>query len=161
MYSISLNKKIDFLSENLKQYGFKVVMSESDSIYDSFYNTETIIEPSLIITPIENKDVVKKENLQIGNKSSTLNIKLSTDLSVPQLSLLFKMINDLKPNIFKTESNAELFRFISANFKTKKSSEKGISTNKLSNEFSNPDLKAIEFWEKHLYTMLSQLKKLK
>ena len=34
------------------------------------------------------------------------------------------MINDLKPKIFNTKSDAELFRFISANFQTKKSSEK-------------------------------------
>ena len=162
MYPITLNKKIEFLSDKLNEFGFKIVLSEPDSIYDSFYNIETYIEPSLTLIPIDKEDAkVKNEITQTQKEISTSNNKLITDLSVPQLSLLFKMINDLKPVIFKTESNAELYRFISANFKTKKSSEDGISTNKLSNEFGSPNLRAIEFWEKHLHTMLSNLRNLK
>ena len=95
------------------------------------------------------------------NTTNTVTPKLKTDLSVPQIALLFKMINDLKPKVFNTNSDAELFRFISANFETKKSSDKGISTNKLRNEFNAPELKSIDFWEKHLHTMLSDVRKLK
>ena len=102
-----------------------------------------------------------KEKEQEDNPQTIKETTLKTDLSVPQLSLLFKMINDLKPKIFNTKSDAELFRFISSNFQTKKSSENGISTNKLRNEFNTPSLNAIEFWETHLHTMLSNLRKLK
>lgn len=161
-YEISKSKKIEYLSEKLKQFGLKVEFHQPDPIYDSFYNIETKIEPYYEIVQIEknnqNSDNVVSTDLENQVLS---NQKLKTDLSVPQLSLLFKMINDLKPKIFNTKSDADLFRFISANFQTKKSSDKGISINKLRNEFSSPELNAIEFWEKHLHTMLSILKKLK
>jgi hypothetical protein len=72
------------------------------------------------------------------------------------------MVNDLKPTVFNVKSEAELHRFISANFQTKQSNpEKGISTQKLRNEFNSPDYKAIEFWEKHIRTMQAEIKKLK
>jgi hypothetical protein len=87
--------------------------------------------------------------------------RLQTNLSVPELALLFKMTSELKPAIYKTRTKEELFQFISNNLQTKKSTEKGISVNKLRNEFSNPDFKAIEFWEEHLRTMLYQIKNLK
>ncbi|PVX49292.1 hypothetical protein C7377_1838 [Balneicella halophila] len=116
------------------------------------YQLQGLINSEL--SKIQEKEVVVKP----GVNSALI---LKTDLSVPQLALLFKMVNDLKPKIFNTKSDAELFRFISANFQTKKSTERGISTQKLRNEFGNPDLKAIEFWEKHLHTMLYNLRKLK
>jgi hypothetical protein len=92
---------------------------------------------------------------------STATPKLKTDLSVPQLALLFKMLNDLKPNIFEVKSEAELHRFISANFETKKSKEDGISTDKLRILFNQPDSKAANFWEKHFYTLIAEIKKFK
>ncbi|WP_288955748.1 hypothetical protein [uncultured Polaribacter sp.] len=160
-YKFSLQRKIDFLTEKINKIGFNVVKNEPEPIYDSFYNIKTDVEPFYSLEPILKENLINEAVLNTSIKTTSSNDKLITDLSVPQLSLLFKMINDLKPQIFKTESNAELFRFISANFKTKKSSEKGISENKLRNEFSCPDLKAIEFWETHLRTMLSELKKTK
>ena len=92
---------------------------------------------------------------------ATATPKLKTDLSVPQLALLFKMLNDLKPNIFEVKSEAELHRFISANFETKKSKEDGISTDKLRILFNQPDSKAADFWEKHFYTLIAEIKKFK
>ncbi len=87
--------------------------------------------------------------------------RLKTNLSVPQLALLFKMLSDLKPNIFNINSEAELLRFISANFETKQSKEEGISTDKLRILFNQPDSKAADFWEKHYYTLLAETKKFK
>jgi len=84
--------------------------------------------------------------------------KLKTNLSVPELAYLFKMLNELKPNIFSTTSNAELYRFISANFSSKKS--EAISTDKLNNLNSDPDENAIDFWKKHLSTLYTNIKKL-
>lgn len=89
------------------------------------------------------------------------NAKLKTNLSVAQLAFLFKMLKDLKPSIFEIESEAELLRFISANFETKKSTEDGISTNKLRILFNQPETKAAEFWEKHFYTFIAEVKKFK
>lgn len=133
----------------------------------TYINKEKIFFPLEFFPIYQLQGLINAELSKIKEKEELLNPhikstpKLKTDLSVPQLSLVFKMINDLKPTIFNTKSDAELFRFISANFQTKKSSEKGISTQKLRNEFNNPDLKAIEFWEKHLHTMLSNIRKLK
>lgn len=160
-YKFSLQRKIDFLAQKFNEIGFNLIKSEPEPIYDSFYNIKTDVEPFYSLEPILKNTVTNEPVFNTSIKETSSNDKLITNLSVPQLSLLFKMINDLKPTVFKTESNAQLFRFISTNFKTKKSSEKGISENKLRNEFSSPDIKAIEFWETHLYTMLAQLKKIK
>lgn len=133
----------------------------------TYINKEKLFFPLEFFPIYQLQGLINAELSKIKEKEELLNPhikstpKLKTDLSVPQLSLVFKMINDLKPKVFNTKSDAELFRFISANFQTKKSSEKGISTQKLRNEFNNPDLKAIEFWEKHLHTMLSNIRKLK
>lgn len=125
---------------------------EEEQFFSSIYQLQSLINKEL------GKIQEKEEPINPQTQSKN---KLKVDLSVPELSLLFKMINDLKPTIFNTKSDADLFRFISTNYQTKKSSEKGISTQKLRNEFNNPDLKAIEFWEKHLHTMLSNIRKLK
>jgi hypothetical protein len=85
--------------------------------------------------------------------------RLKTNLSVPQLALLFKMLDVLKPKFFDNRTEAELHRFISDNFQTKMSGEAGISTDKLRILFNQPDPKAIDFWEKHLHTLLNELKK--
>ncbi len=108
-------------------------------------------------------ELAKHDKEQVGeNNISQKSDKLKVNLSVPQLALLFKMINDLKPTVFNVKSEAELHRFISANFQTKSSDpDKGISENKLRILFNQSDSKAIEFWEKHLRTMLAEIKKLK
>lgn len=95
-------------------------------------------------------------------ESNSINTqRLKTNLSVPQLALLFKMLDILKPKIFENRTEAEIHRFISANFETKKSGEDGISTDKLRILFNQPESKSIDFWEKHLHTLLSELKKIK
>ena len=88
------------------------------------------------------------------------NEKLKTNLSVKELALLFKMLKDLKPNIFELESEAELLRFISVNFETKKNKE-DLSTNTLRKFFNKPDSKAAEFWQKHFFTLNAEVKKFK
>jgi oligoribonuclease (3'-5' exoribonuclease) len=149
-----------------KSKAFNVATNDMDLDF-TYINKEKIFFPLEFFPIYQLQGLINAELSKIKEKEELLNPdikitpKLKTDLSVPQLSLVFKMINDLKPTIFNTKSDAELFRFISANFQTKKSTEKGISTQKLRNEFNNPDLKAIEFWEKHLHTMLSNIRKLK
>jgi hypothetical protein len=145
---------------------FNVATNERDLDFTCI-NKEKIFFPLEFLSIYQLQGLINVELGKIKEKDELLNpqiqstLMLKTDFSVPQLSLLFKMVNDLKPKVFNTKSDAELFRFISANFQTKKSSEKGISTQKLRNEFSNPEFNSIEFWEKHLHTMLSNIRKLK
>jgi hypothetical protein len=149
-----------------KSKAFNIATNDMDLDF-IYINKEKIFFPLEFFPIYQLQGLINAELSKIKEKEELLNPqikstpKLKTDLSVPQLSLIFKMINDLKPKIFNTKSDAELFRFISANFQTKKSSEKGISTQKLRNEFNTPELKSIEFWEKHLHTMLSNIRKLK
>lgn len=109
------------------------------------------------------KELDKHQVTTDSDATSKVNLdKLKVNLSVPQLAFLFKMINDLKPSIFNLKSEAELHRFISANFQTKSSDpEKGISENKLRILFNSPDPKAAEFWEKHIRTIQAEIKNLK
>ncbi|PQJ17035.1 hypothetical protein BST93_10205 [Nonlabens tegetincola] len=109
------------------------------------------------------KELDKHQGTTNSDATSKVNLdKLKVNLSVPQLAFLFKMINDLKPSIFNLKSEAELHRFISANFQTKSSDpEKGISENKLRILFNSPDPKAAEFWEKHIRTIQAEIKNLK
>jgi len=86
------------------------------------------------------------------------NPKLKTNLTVPQLAFLFKLLYELKPDIFDVQSKAELQRFISANFSTKGTSDQDISTEKLKQLFSDPDPDAAAFWRKHFLTMLAETK---
>ena len=87
--------------------------------------------------------------------------KLKTNLSVPELALLFKLLKDLKPNIFDIKSEAELHRFISTNFETKRTGDKDISTQKLRSQFNQPESKAAEFWETNLRLLQADVKKFK
>lgn len=104
-----------------------------------------------------------KENLKIdfSKLADAKSNRIKTNLSVPQLAFLFKMLKDLKPGIFDIKAEADLHRFISANFITKKSGDDGISTEKLRQLFNQPDPKAAEFWEKHFSTLNTDVRKLK
>lgn len=134
----------------------------------TYINKERLLFPFEFYNIYEMQRIIKtelaKHEKETTNEESntTSNERLKVNMSVPQLALLLKMVNDLKPSIFNLKSEAELHRFISANFQTKNSSvENGISENKLRILFNQPDSKAIEFWEKHLRTMLAEIKKMK
>jgi len=110
----------------------------------------------IILNEIKKHDKVEENNTVTSN-----NPKLKTNLSVPELALLFKLLKDLKPNIFDIKSEAELHRFISTNFETKRTGDKDISTQKLRSQFNQPESKAAEFWEEKLRLMLADVKKFK
>ena len=103
----------------------------------------------------------KQKKLELINDrlESKTKIKLRTFLTVPQLAYIFKLLAELKPDIFDVKSKAELQRFISANFSTKGTTNQEISTDKLKQLFSDPDPDAAEFWRKHFLTMLAETKK--
>lgn len=84
---------------------------------------------------------------------------IKTNLSVGDLALLFRMLFELKPDIFDIKTKAELFRFISSNFTTKKSKEGEISIDTITKKFNDPETKSKELWATHLHTLIAFLKK--
>jgi len=80
--------------------------------------------------------------------------KLNTNLTVPQLSYLFKMLMDIHPPIFVNKTNKEIYQFIEASFTTKGKEETGPTVAKLNNLNSNVDKATAEFWAIHLKKML-------
>lgn len=144
------------------------ILNEKEGEIITSINKERLLFPFEFYSIYEMQRIIKtelaKHEKQPTNEESNKpsNERLKVNLSVPQLALLFKMINDLKPSVLNVSTEAELLRFISANFQTKNSSvENGISENKLRILFNQPDDKAIDFWEKHLRTMLAEIKKMK
>ncbi|MBK8516076.1 MAG: hypothetical protein IPL55_07235 [Saprospiraceae bacterium] len=138
-------------------------MLKSDGIKDiflttliSYFSTEKLHQVDVRIWAVFKSLILSETSI---SSTTQVNNKLKTNLSVPQLAQLFKLIHELKPQIFNVASDAELHRFISMNFETKKSNESGISTEKLRQLFHTPEPNAAEFWEKHLYTMIHNTKK--
>ena len=86
--------------------------------------------------------------------------KLKTTMSVPEISLLFRLLHDLKPEIFETESKTELYRWLSENLSSKRTGKNDLSENSIKNHFNSPDSNAIDFWKKHFFTMQASLKKM-
>ncbi len=91
------------------------------------------------------------------NLSGQQKNKLRTNLSVPQLALLFKELNKLKPNIFDIKTNTELYQFISDSFTTKQSAG-DISTKSIKNKFEDPNQTTIDFWADKFRKMLSNVR---
>ena len=85
--------------------------------------------------------------------------KIKTDLSVPQLAYFFKLLYEVKPEIFPGLTKADLYRFIAANFITKGKGDAEISVDSLSNHFNSPEKKTAEFWAAYLKKMLEQSRK--
>lgn len=71
---------------------------------------------------------------------------LKTGLTVPQIAFLFKILSEHNDIGIETKTKTELYNFISQNFATKKSTEKGISIKKLAEYFNEPDPDAQAFW---------------
>lgn len=87
------------------------------------------------------------------------NPKLKTNLTVPQLAYLFRLLNDLNPNIFDIEDKTDLSDFIANNFITKATESKGISPQNIYNKFSNVEKVTAKFWAEKLQKMLQEARK--
>ncbi len=163
LYTILTSEPPEFEDEFAENFNRDTHGIQTDfyNYYYGFYLDTAIafiVEQINELNPVQS---LSSNGSQAQQILATATPKLKTDLSVPQLALLFKVLNDLKPNIFEVKSEAELHRFISANFETKKSKEDGISTDKLRILFNQPDSKAADFWEKHFYTFIAEIKKFK
>lgn len=163
---ISLGYLEEFKAPEIKKDGVIVDLGIKDSIY---VNKEKLLFPFEFYSVYEFKNMVIYEInklKKINNKTDDVSkinkkLKLKVNMSVGELSLIFKLINDLKPNLFEVKSEAELHRFISSNFETKKTGDNDISTTKLRILFNQPEFKAAEFWEEKLRLMLADVKKIK
>ena len=93
-------------------------------------------------------------NLEEEAKPTSKKIRLKTNLNVPQLSYLFKLLMDVKPAIFNIKTNKELYDFINANFSTKGLPDVGPSASTLNNLYSDVDKSTANFWVERLKKML-------
>ena len=93
------------------------------------------------------------EGILFDEPEKSSNKPLDTNLTVPQLALLFRMLTELKPDLFIESVKADLFRYMSLNFHTKDVKDKSISTESLRKKFNNPAREDIAFWQKHLITL--------
>ncbi len=87
------------------------------------------------------------------------NAKLKTNLSVPQLAYLFRLLNDLNPSIFEIDDKTDLSNFIANNFITKATEKAGISPKSVYNLFSNIEKDTANFWATKLKKMLEDARK--
>ncbi len=157
-YIFDLDAKYPGIIDKNTKIGFNGESYLDIDYFSHFYPTEFV--NLYILLNLLNSELGKKNNRPNTDLVIERN-RLKTNLSVPQLALLFSSLNELKPNIFTVSSEAELHRFISLNFETKKSPSEGISTNKLRNLFSSPDPKDAGFWITHLHTIVTNLRKVK
>ena len=82
--------------------------------------------------------------------------KLKVNITVPQLTFLFKMLNDLKPDIFDIASKKELSNFIADNFITKATEKEGIKEGSVYNHLTDTDKSTAIFWSEKLSKMIQE-----
>jgi hypothetical protein len=82
--------------------------------------------------------------------------KMDTNLSVPDLALLFRLLDE--SSIINTKHKTEIYRFINKNFKTK--NQDNISESSVKNKFLSPDNKSLRNLDILLTNLKQQLKKI-
>ena len=82
--------------------------------------------------------------------------KLKVNITVPQLTFLFKMLNDLNPAIFDIETKKELSHFIADNFITEATKKDGIKEGSVYNLLTDTDKKTAIFWTEKLSKMIQE-----
>mgnify|MGYP000979592745 CR=1 FL=1 len=145
----------------------KVIDDFHIRFFEGYYKAyeKSYVQFEKFITPIY--DDYKKGLLNANSKNNITpliipdeNPKLKTNLSVPQLAYLFKLLNDLNPNIFELNAKTDLSDFIANNFVTKATEKNGISSKSVYNLFSNVDKDTANFWVDKLKKMLEQARKI-
>jgi hypothetical protein len=126
---------------------------DTESIQNDFYNY------ILIRNANETKNFINEQlgKLKSNNQQIMTNNKLKTKLTVPQLALLFKLLDDEK--LFDIKTKTELHKFISNNFQTKK--QENISESSVKNKMDTPEATALEFWDETLLHLRQQVQKIK
>lgn len=138
-------QKLDFLKYDIEIHNLTFLQSIPRQLQDALNATKLFINANLAI--------------DFSKITEPKAPPIKTNLSVGDLALLFRMLFELKPDIFDVKTKAELFRFISSNFTTKKSKEGEISIDTITKKFNSPEKSAKELWSAHLHTLLAFLKK--
>lgn len=88
-----------------------------------------------------------KETIELENELTYKNSnKLKVKLSVAQLTYLFKILEEHK--LIDANHNTDIFKFIADSFQTKGKKDKEEQSNKsIKNDFDNPEMKTIVFWD--------------
>jgi len=124
---------------------------DTEQVQSSFYNYyygQALIQILDYITEHEAK-------INPLNQTKQPQYKMKTKLTVPQLSYLFRALNDNK--LIDITNKTDLFKFIADSFQTKASDD--ISWQSVKNKFDTPEFKAVEFWdEKFLHLRQSTIK---
>ncbi|MCB0515386.1 MAG: hypothetical protein KDD49_04920 [Bacteroidetes bacterium] len=138
-------QKLNFLNYDIEIDNLPYVQSIPRQLHDALSATKLFINANL--------------SIDFSKITEPKAPPIKTNLSVGDLALLFRMLYELKPDIFDVKTKAELFRFISSNFTTKKSKEGDISIDTITKKFNDPETKSKELWATHLHTLLTFLKK--
>jgi len=132
------------------------VQNEFYNYYYGFYIDEAL---KLIDEQLNELNPAPVTDVQAKQTVIPAHPKLNTNLTVPQLSYLFKMLMDIHPPIFTNKTKKEIYQFIEANFTTKGKEETGPTVTKLNNLYSDVDKPSARFWADHLRKMLSDARK--
>ena len=99
------------------------------------------------------------QSISLNKSKASLNPKLKTNLTVPQIAYLFKLLNDLNPEIFETDAKTDISNFIANSFITKATEKNGISHKSVYNLLSNVEKETANFWATRLQKMLQEARK--
>ena len=116
--------------------------------YKNMYydNAKAFIDNQFMGKPINNEETTSIAPLK--------HKKLKVNLSVPQLAYLFRLLYDVKPDIFENISKRDITNFIVDNFITKGSAEAGMSSDNLYKHFIKPENTSANFWVDKLTKMI-------
>ena len=93
------------------------------------------------------------------NQISSNSYKLATNLSVPELVLLFKALSSITPPLINVKRKTDLYNFISQNFQTI-GSENTISPNSIKNDFNKIPDSAKTSWISHFQQLKTYVRDL-
>ena len=135
----------DFFAFHFRAYqaSFHVFAAFITKIKDDFSN-------GLLMPPQPQTHLQQLQPQSIPHK------KLKVNITVPQLTFLFKMLNDLKPDIFDIETKKELSHFIADNFITEATKKDGIKEGSVYNLLTDTDKKTAMFWTEKLSKMIQE-----
>jgi hypothetical protein len=153
-FEISDNEKINKLYQLLKYYNQRQTRN-----FMKLRQNLPSIKHQIINWIEEEIDYLNKKNSL--NKDISFKItqqeeieKMTTDLSVAQLSYFFGLLSQI--GIFDSKNQSKLFRFIAANFKTKTTSI--LSEGSIKNKFYNVEATTVNKIREKLFELLNLTK---
>lgn len=149
------DKRLNTITKEIQKLGFL----NYDIEIDNLPYLQSIPRRLNLFLEIKTKSIEANLTIDFSKLTEPKAPPIKTNLSVGDLALLFRMLFELKPDIFDIKTKAELFRFISSNFTTKKSKEGDISIDTITKKFNEPETKSKELWATHLHTLIDFLKK--